>query len=271
MNYKIASSIFITLFANLAFANNDFSECNIKTPAGTECKASISYLHPGQANVGMFAINMTKPEKGVFSSTNKKCTNGTLEEDLQKRGSNKKGIAGVIGPNGVIYLIDGHHHSYSLYLLAEQENSCNYNGEVYVYIVDNKYTYNEVEFSKYMQENQYVWLKDKYGEEIDFSELPDKMSKIGDDPYRSLVKLIADSECNSNHPIIDGDNETTYLEFYWGNRLKKYEPNYYDIDEKNASAYTVNAYNYIVQHQEYFRDLPGFIKVDSNTLCNKAF
>lgn len=259
------------LVANFASASEVFSSCNINTLAESECITNINDLHPGQSNVGMFAINMIKPEKGVFLSTKKKCTNKKLDEDLQKRGGSKKGIAGVIGPKGIIYLIDGHHSAYSLYLLANQRNSCGYDGKVYVYIVDNKHDYNDSEFIEHMKNHQYVWLRDNYGKEIEFSELPNKVSKIGDDQYRSLIKLVVDSKCNQVNPIIDGANSTPYLEFYWGNKLKKYQENYYNINEKNASIFALDAYNYMIQNQNKFKDLPGFIKPKDKSLCKQAF
>ncbi|MDD3267468.1 MAG: ParB/Srx family N-terminal domain-containing protein [Burkholderiales bacterium] len=259
------------LMVSFASANDVFSSCNIDVAAGMECITNINELHPGQSDVGMFVIRMTKPEKGIFLSTSKKCDSKALDQDLQKRGTSKKGIAGVIGPKGIIYLIDGHHSTYSLYLLANQKNSCGYDGKVYVYIVDNKSNYNESEFYDYMKSNQYVWLKDSYGKEIDFSALPNKISKIGDDPYRSLMKLVADSKCNLNNPVIDGSNSTPYLEFYWGNKLKQYRPNYYNLNDENAQSYTLDAYNYVIRNQDKFKDLPGFNVVKNKSLCKKAF
>lgn len=259
------------LISNIALADELFSKCSESTEAKKSCMTNISELHPGQSNVGLFVINMKKPENGVFSSIQKKCENNTLNDSLLKKCASKKGISGVIGPNGKIYLIDGHHSTYSLYLLANQANKCNYAGEVCVYIEDNKKDLIESQFVSYMKQQQYVWLKDKTGRNIEFSALPDKISKIGDDPYRSLIKLIADSKCNQNNPVIDSSNNTPYLEFYWSNKLELFCSNLYNLNQKNANIYTRDAYNYMIQHQDYFKDLPGFIPADKKELCKKVF
>ncbi|MEN9946015.1 MAG: putative ParB-like nuclease, partial [Pseudomonadota bacterium] len=89
----------------------------------------------------------------------------------------------------------------------------------------------------------------------------------GNDNYRSLIKLIEDSNCNKKHVLIDTDNTTPYLEFYWADRLRNLHNVYDNLDATNASTYAIDAYNYIVKQQSLFKDLPGFDPVKLSNLC----
>jgi hypothetical protein len=230
--------------------------CNPNSLANQQCITNLDNLTPGQSNVGEYVITM---EDGNLDKYKKKCENGSLEEDLLMRGSDyanldfggqtgvvaPQGIVGVITPNGKILLVNGHHHSYALKLLADEIKSgeyskCNYDGHVYVYILDNYYN------KKYKEEdgsldnaNQYmagrltfesrVWLKDSNYEAIKFNDLPKTLLEMGNDPYRSLIKLIQDDKCNEGskknpdfqwQQIINGDSIQPFIEFSWGERLR---------------------------------------------------
>jgi hypothetical protein len=265
MMKQLRYMVTILLFCvGLTACNNDLPNglgnpklCSPNSMPGQQCMTTLDKLMPGQSNVGSYVILM---EDGMLSKYEDKCKNGSLEKDLLTRGSDyahpdlgghhgvaaPQGIAGVIAPNGRIMLINGHHHSYALELLEKEVKygklpECNYDGHVYVYIRENYYNKNyKSEDGSLDRANQYmvgqlvfeswIWLKNANNEQIDFRALPKNLLDMGDDPYRSLIKLVQDDKCNRGskknpefkwQQIINGNSILPFIEFSWGERLRK--------------------------------------------------
>lgn len=332
---KLMQRFFVTLLIGLCVLisacsggnsnnNANFRQCSVNTMQG-ECLTTLDNLIPGQSNVGRYVIEM---EDGTLDKFIAKCNDGKLEEDLFKRGSDyantedggnigvvmPQGIAGVIAPDGKIMLYNGHHHSFALNELYQLVKAgllpnCNYNKQVYVYIADNYYNskYNSSDGSlenayKYMIKNlifeERVWLKDSNYQPIPYTQLPGTLSDMGNDPYRSLIKLVADNKCNKGskkdpdfiyQQLVNPDSVQPFVEFSWGERLRDmkiselgYDPyqNFpYDYDPKTGSCLTKSkkvckdiaknltkeAYNYILGRYYEFRGLPGYNYKPINT------
>lgn len=272
MKYLLIS---LSLCSTLGFADGVFPECGPVTASGTECVTNISQIHPLQSNVGKYAIDMTIPKNGMLPKLQKKCQEGhkALIDNLIERGAGFGGTAAIIGPLGKIYLINGNHHAYALNQLESSSyaKQCDYTGQVYVYIVENLNSNTPRSFEKYLLKNKLVWLYDNSNKRITFSQMPDNISKMGDDPYRSVIKLVEDSECNKKHPIIDTNNTTPFMQFYWAQTLYNLSNGKYtDLNANNAGDYSVDAYNVIRKNYVLFASDPGTIQsVDQSYNCKK--
>ena len=120
----------------------------------------------------------------------------------------------VIGPNGTLYLTDGH-HTFSAFWDAD--NGQNHQLKVWVKVTDNLSKLNEYDFWAQMKKANKVWLKDGSNKAIATSQLPASigLKSLGNDPYRALVYFTRDA--GYTVPA----TATEFLEFYWADWLRK--------------------------------------------------
>jgi hypothetical protein len=119
----------------------------------------------------------------------------------------------VIGPQGKLYLTDGH-HTFSAFWDAD--GGVNHQLKVWVKVTDNLSKLNEVDFWAQMKANKKVWLKDGANKAIVTGQLPQRigLAALGNDPYRALVYFTRDAGY-----IVPSDS-TEFLEFYWADWLR---------------------------------------------------
>jgi len=120
----------------------------------------------------------------------------------------------VIGPQGKLYLTDGH-HTFSAFWDADG-GAVNHQLKVWVKVTDNLSHLSEVEFWSQMKASKKVWLKDGANKAIVTGQLPQQigLASLGNDPYRALVYFTRDAG------YIVPDNSTEFLEFYWADWLR---------------------------------------------------
>ena len=120
----------------------------------------------------------------------------------------------VIGPNGALYLTDGH-HTFSAFWDAD--NGQNHQLKVWVKVTDNFSKLNEYDFWAQMKKVNKVWLKDGSNKAIATSQLPASigLKSLGNDPYRALVYFTRDAG------YVVPATSTEFLEFYWADWLRK--------------------------------------------------
>ena len=120
----------------------------------------------------------------------------------------------VIGPNGTLYLTDGH-HTFSAFWDAD--NGQNHQLKVWVKVTDNFSKLNEYDFWAQMKKVNKVWLKDGSNKAIATSQLPAAigLKSLGNDPYRALVYFTRDAG------YVVPSTSTEFLEFYWADWLRK--------------------------------------------------
>lgn len=115
----------------------------------------------------------------------------------------------VIGPQGVLYLTDGHHT-----LTSFQENS---GPEVHVRlrVLGNLSGLSDADFWTAMQANKWTWLRDVNGDAITPAQLPSNvgLSNFEDDRFRSILYFARDIGYSS-------DGAVPFQEFYWGTWLR---------------------------------------------------
>lgn len=178
----------------------------------------------------------------------------------------------VIGPQGKLYLTDGHHTFTVLSVAAEQ----GLNLPMWVRVADNHSGItDEQAFWQRMQAEGKVWLKNSQGQAISAQQLPQQlgMAHFEDDPYRSLVyftRKVAYDKPRS------GDVAPEYLEFYWGQWLRdRMDLAGYDLNRQrsyrkavlDASEWMVSqAPEQKISEQYTARQLGGFTRVDHKAL-----
>ena len=138
-------------------------------------KVALTSLHPTQGAVGMREAGVKRAEVLERASDPKR-----LDKFLAKHA-----IPVVVGPNGLLYLIDHHHLGLALWQAQV--------AEVYVSIEDDLSSLTIVEFWKRMEAEGKVHAFDQTGRKIDPSELPDNLGALKDDPYRDLAGSVRDA------------------------------------------------------------------------------
>lgn len=113
----------------------------------------------------------------------------------------------IIGPKGKIYIIDHHHHAYSLMKSGK--------GLIYVVVVENWSNLSEKDFWAKMIKNKFVLLK-KQGKSISVKSLPSKISQMGNEDYRSLAWSVR--ELNGFNKV----DHIPFFEFAWGDFYRQY-------------------------------------------------
>ena len=176
------------LFSTISLAHEG-QACDVSTPTGSYCVAKVKELHPTQMSVGM--IEVQKKEKKI-----KHMDKDELEQ--YERGHPEPT---VIGPEGVLYIIDHHHLARALY---EQDVK-----HTYCYIQLNLSNLDETQFWQVMVNNSWVFPYNENGRgPLPFSMIPSSVAGLKDDPYRSLAGEVRD----------DGGyqkSEAPFSEFLW--------------------------------------------------------
>ncbi|GHH26166.1 chromosome partitioning protein ParB [Sphingomonas glacialis] len=115
-------------------------------------------------------------------------------------------VPAVIGPKGRPYIVD--HHHFVRALLEEGVN------EVGVYIVADLSHLAKDEFWTFLDNSAWCHAYDADGERRALSKIPNKMSDLKDDPYRSLVgALIRAGGC--------AKTSRPFFEFLWADFLRR--------------------------------------------------
>ena len=137
----------------------------------------------------------------------------------------------VIGPNGTLYLTDGH-HTFSAFWDAD--NGVNHQLKVWVKVTDNFSKLSEYDFWVQMKKASKVWLKNGANQAIATSQLPSTigLKSLGNDPYRALVYFTRDAG------YVVPSTATEFLEFYWADWLRnKPVVDLSKVDTSDTTAY----------------------------------
>lgn len=121
----------------------------------------------------------------------------------------KRPIPLVLGPQGKHYAID--HHHLGCALVREK-----FKVAAMVYVADYS-SLSQNDFWKKMQEMQYVHPRDENGRKKSFKAIPDKLSELKDDPYRSLAGLARRSGAFEKAQV-------PFAEFEWADYFRKSIP-----------------------------------------------
>jgi hypothetical protein len=130
-------------------------------------RAKLSDLHPTQITVGKAEVARKRKH---WESMEKKERAAALESHW---------FPTILGPNGKKYIVD--HHHFGLALLEEGVK------EVWLMILKDLSWLDETLFWNVMHHHQWTHPYDGDGQRCDFTQIPRRIDKLKDDPYRSLA------------------------------------------------------------------------------------
>lgn len=158
------------------------------------------------------------------------------EDKVGTRSSEMKTV--VIGPEGRLFLTDGHH---TFTVLMEHPKGGE-NLSMWVRVTDNfSDSADMVRFWQRMVQARKAWLRDANGRVIDPRQIPSRLGlqHLANDPYRALVYFTR--EVGYDKPR-SGEVAPEFLEFYWGNWLRSVMPlNGYDLNDRGDYRDAVEA------------------------------
>jgi hypothetical protein len=174
----------------------DVVEFEPSLPAGTLCRVPIEKVHPTQFAVGYWEVNQRAAE---IARQSRKKLETYLKEHLALL---------VVGPGGTPYLVDGHHLCMAVLKTGRDKT-------VEARVEANWRDLPAAEFWSKMRKSNYVYPYDNQGRgPLDVEKLPQKVSELTDDPYRSLAWVVRER---------GGFQKTTasFSEFQWANFFRK--------------------------------------------------
>lgn len=158
------------------------------------------------------------------------------QDEVGTRSSEMKTV--VVGPEGKLFLTDGHH---TFTVLVEHPKGGE-NLNMWVRVTDNfSDSPDMASFWQRMNLARKVWLKDGNGQVIEPLQIPSQLGlqNLADDPYRALVYFTR--EVGYDKPR-SGNVAPEFLEFYWGNWLRSVMPlDRYDLSDRGDYRDAVEA------------------------------
>jgi len=174
------------------FANSARSE---KFTIGQVYKINIDELHPTQLTAGFAEVEL----RAI------KFANMGTDELREFRRSNPAPV--VLGPNNQFYMIDRHHAVLAYSELAYRK--------AYVQVVEDFSQFSQNYFWSEMQKRHWLHLYDEHGNgPLPISKLPKKLSRMKDDPYRSLSAWVRRAGGFEKEKV-------PFAEFYWAHYFRK--------------------------------------------------
>ncbi|MFJ2989623.1 ParB-like protein [Collimonas sp. NPDC087041] len=135
--------------------------------------------HPHLLEVSLKSLRPTQITVGLAEVEQKRLSWQNLSSDNRQSYLENHCFPGVLGPKGHYYIVD--HHHLGLSLIEEQIET------VKLIMLKDLSALNIDEFWLVMDHNQWVHPYDAKGQRCDFDAIPKKITKLVDDPYRSLA------------------------------------------------------------------------------------
>ncbi|MBU6206735.1 MAG: chromosome partitioning protein ParB [Alphaproteobacteria bacterium] len=155
---------------------------------------SIMTLRPTQITVGMAEVERKRADWRKRG----------LHEDAAFLGSHM--IPCIKGPKDVLWVIDHHHLALAVHLEDVKQ--------VLVSIVADLSMLDKHRFVNFMDNRSWLHLYNADGEKCDFDDLPKKVTKLADDPYRSLAGEVRESGGYAK-------DLTPFAEFLWADFFRR--------------------------------------------------
>ena len=131
----------------------------------------------------------------------------------------KKEIPVVIAPDGSYWLVDRHHLTKALWQHGVKDARVKVIGRLQ----------DKANFWSQMQNNHWAWLKDEKGQPLTPEQLPTRIDKLPDYPYRTLAGLL------QNAGYFRKDKQVYFVEFAWASWLGK-QMQWMPVDSANLAA-----------------------------------
>ncbi|WP_268799133.1 ParB/Srx family N-terminal domain-containing protein [Pseudomonas huanghezhanensis] len=182
----------------------------------------------------------------------------------------------VIGPEGKLYLTDGHHTFTTLW----EQPGAGPQMKMKVRVSDNFSDSKDLaDFWQRMTQARKVWLKDGNGQSIAPSQLPDQLGlqAMQNDIFRSIVYFVRDAAYTKPKA---GDVSPEFLEFYWGDWLRGQMPlEGFDLSQRSGYHQALQAASDLIVEKPSSKIIGGDLsarqlgalkKVRRNTLTRIA-
>lgn len=156
-------------------------------------EASLSELSPTQCTIGYFEV------------ANKRKEWKKLSKNALKSMINKHWFPSILGPQKKPYIIDHHHLGMALH---QEGVDC-----VQLTVLKDLSWLDEKTFWRVMEFHQWVHPFNEHGQRVAFSKIPSSISKLKDDPYRSLAGLARKAGAFAK-------DITPYSEFLWSEHFR---------------------------------------------------
>lgn len=246
------------LLLSISFSAMALAQDYSSSKSGELLQVALKELHPTQAAVGYDQIYY---KLGRFNNERNKLFDEFCEANGQGESTKVPGDADlhvpdsfscqdkvgtrsgemktvVVGPQGKLFLTDGH-HTFTV-LMEHPKGGENLN--MWVRVTDNfSDSADMADFWRRMEQARKVWLKDGNGKSIDPEQIPSQLglAHLGNDPYRALVYFTR--EVGYDKPR-SGEVAPEFLEFYWGNWLRSALPlDGYDLSDRGEYRDAVEA------------------------------
>jgi hypothetical protein len=191
-------------------------------------RTKLAKLRPTQFSVGYAEVE-------VKCSVWKKMKRKEREHAIQSHS-----FPAVLGPGDEYYILD--HHHLGIALIEEGVK------EVWVTKLDDMSWLEEVIFWRTMEFRAWAHLYDNKGRRRPYTEMPDRLTKLQDDPYRSLAGLVRTSGGYAK-------DEVPFSEFLWADFFRP-RISVRDIKENRVRAVKAGVK---LAHTRQARYLPGWI------------
>jgi hypothetical protein len=190
-------------------------------------QASLRDLHPTQLTVGMIVVQDKKKHLEALSPADR--------QSFMKAHP----MPAVIGPQGTLYITD-HHHLGRAALDAKIPSG-------YFDVEADLSTCLPETFWKEMNDNQWVHPLDENGVRHYYSTIPNQLTKLEDDVYRSLAGYIRDAGGFDKTP-------TAFAEFVWADFFRRNVP----IETVHSDFQTAVQAGLSLAHSKWAKNIPGF-------------
>ncbi|HEY0745085.1 MAG TPA: ParB-like protein [Steroidobacteraceae bacterium] len=190
-------------------------------------QASLRDLHPTQLTVGMIVVQDKKKHLEALSPADR--------QSFMKAHP----MPAVIGPQGMLYITD-HHHLGRAALDAKITSG-------FFDVEADLSTCAPETFWKEMNDNQWVHPLDENGVRHYYSMIPNQLSKLQDDVYRSLAGYIRDGGGFDKTP-------TAFAEFVWADFFRRNVP----IETVHSDFQTAVQAGLSLAHSKWAKNIPGF-------------
>jgi hypothetical protein len=191
-------------------------------------RAKLSRLRPTQFSVGRAEVELKAAE---WRKLKKKDREHSIQSHV---------FPAVLGPGHELYIVDHHHLGIAL---IEQEVK-----EVWVTKLDDMSWLDPQVFWRILEFRAWAHLYDHRGRRRPYTEIPQKLSKLQDDPYRSLAGLVR---------LAGGyaKDQAPFSEFLWADFFRP-RVTARLIDQRQSQAVRVGVE---LAHSKEARYLPGWI------------
>ena len=190
-------------------------------------EGALTDLHPTQLTVGFIVVQDKKRHLAALSAAD------------QRSFMKDHPMPAVIGPQGRLYITDHHH-------LGRAAVEANVSTGFFLVEADLSKC-NETSFWKEMNESQWVHPLDENGVRHFYSTIPDRLSKLVDDIYRSLAGYVRDAHGYDKTP-------TAFAEFIWADFFRRNIP----IETVRSDFHTAVQAGISLAQSRWAKHIPGY-------------